>query len=231
MTLQNNKNLTIKLLIAFFVLQSIFFIILQLQIFNLNRKLFNNNKLIIEKLINTPTEELKIEIDTNDIIIGDHKAPLTLFMFSNYNCTICRSFFNETFPEFDKMFIKSGKVKFVLKLLVPVKPAKAEYISKAALFAYKQNKFIEFHNIINQSETQPDSVKVLSIFKQLNMDQTTLAQSMENPAIDKYFKKNKDYFKNHKLRGTPAFMLNENIIYGKKSIQEFEQIINDELGK
>jgi protein-disulfide isomerase len=232
MVLPDNKNRILPIIILLFVVQCILFFIIEIQIHSLNKKIYNNNKLIAEKLINNPISDIKTEIDTNDIIVGYENAPITLAMYSNYNCTICNSFYKETFPELEKQYIKTGKVKFVLKLIVPKSPALANYISKAAIFAYKNSKFDDFHNYIIHSDFLPDSNKVSDyLISELKLDKKALDKFTSNPQIEKYLNENHNFFRKYRLRGTPAFLLNDSLFYGNKSIGKFNDMINNELNK
>lgn len=51
----------------------------------------------------------------DDYILGDPKAPLTLFMFGDFECEDCGKFARETFPKIKKEYIDAKKINFVFK--------------------------------------------------------------------------------------------------------------------
>src|SRR5690606_9671548 len=50
-----------------------------------------------------------------DQVIGDANAPVTIVEYASMTCPHCASFHEHTFPALDDKYIKTGKVKFILR--------------------------------------------------------------------------------------------------------------------
>lgn len=52
---------------------------------------------------------------TGDIVLGDENAPVTVIEYSSFTCPHCARFHQNTWPEFKKNYVDTGKVKFILR--------------------------------------------------------------------------------------------------------------------
>lgn len=78
---------------------------------------------------------------------GDHLAALTLLEFSDYQCPVCARHFRETYPQIDKEYIETGKLKYVFLDLPLV--AIHDLAFKAAVAAHcagEQGMYWEMHD-------------------------------------------------------------------------------------
>jgi protein-disulfide isomerase len=50
-----------------------------------------------------------------DFMIGSHKAPVTIIEYASMTCPHCAHFSETTFPELQKRYIDTGKVRFTLR--------------------------------------------------------------------------------------------------------------------
>lgn len=85
----------------------------------------------------------------DDPTIGDPKAPVQFYEFSDFQCPFCRRFFTESLSQLEQEYISTGKVLFVYKdfPLEQIHPAAAP----AAIYsecAREQGKWREMHDTI-----------------------------------------------------------------------------------
>jgi protein-disulfide isomerase len=89
---------------------------------------------------------------------GDKNAKLTIVEFSDYQCPFCARHFRETLPQIEGGYIKTGKVKYVLRdfPIVSVHPL-AFKAAEAANCAGDQGKYWEMHDQLfaNQKALTP----------------------------------------------------------------------------
>jgi protein-disulfide isomerase len=89
---------------------------------------------------------------------GDKNAKLTLVEFSEFQCPFCGRHVRDTFPQLDKEYIQTGKVKYVFRDLPLESIHKNAFkASEAAHCAGEQNKFWEMHDRLfaNQNSLEP----------------------------------------------------------------------------
>ena len=91
-------------------------------------------------------ENIVLGID-DDPLMGDQKARLVLVEFSDFQCPFCARFVRETFPEIEKDYIKTGKLKYVFRDF-PITSAHKDAFKAAiaAGCALDQGKFWEMHD-------------------------------------------------------------------------------------
>ena len=89
---------------------------------------------------------------------GDKNAKLTLVEFSEFQCPFCGRHVRETYPQLDKDYVQTGKVKYFFRDLPLESIHKNAFkASEAARCAGEQNKFWEMHDRLfaNQNSLEP----------------------------------------------------------------------------
>src|SRR6202167_2718531 len=67
-------------------------------------------------LADEPTaEELAQAGPAGDIVLGSEKAPVTVIEYASMTCPHCAHFSETTFPELQKRYIDTGKVRFIFR--------------------------------------------------------------------------------------------------------------------
>src|SRR5690554_2860460 len=59
--------------------------------------------------------ELGVAGPMGDMVLGDEKAPVTIYEYASMTCSHCAHFQTTTFPELKKRYIDTGKVRYVLR--------------------------------------------------------------------------------------------------------------------
>lgn len=58
--------------------------------------------------------EVEVSVD-DDPVLGSADAPVTVIVFTDFECPFCKDFAVETFPQIKSAYIDTGKVKFVIR--------------------------------------------------------------------------------------------------------------------
>jgi protein-disulfide isomerase len=98
-----------------------------------------------------------INID-GEPVKGDKNAKLTLIEFSEYQCPFCGRHVRDTFPNIDKEYIQTGKVKYVFRDLPLESIHKNAFkAAEATHCAGEQKKYWEMHDRLfaNQNALEP----------------------------------------------------------------------------
>jgi len=86
-------------------------------------------------------------------VLGDPKAALTIFIFSDYQCPYCGKFYKESELLIRKNYVDTGKVNMVYKSLAFLGQESTD-AANAAECAKDQGKFWQYHDAIFDTEIQ-----------------------------------------------------------------------------
>jgi protein-disulfide isomerase len=114
----------------------------------------------------TPTpsgEVVEMNIISEDNILGDSKAELTMFEFSDYECPYCARFHKLTRPEIVSNYIDTGKVKAVFRAM----PFHSNSLMdiQASWCADAQNKYWEMHDLMFTKKDAEETLTADSLIK------------------------------------------------------------------
>jgi len=173
---------------------------------------------------------------------GNKNAPLTIVEFSDFQCPFCGAFYSQTFPQIQKDYIDSGKVKLVYRdfPLENIHP-NAMAASLAAQCANEQGKFWDYHNTLFSSQRNwatLNSINATNAFKQFAVD-LKLDSNNFNSCIDssKYQDKVNKNFQDgmtYRVSGTPTFFIGDDKngyiqLVGAQPYSVFKQEIDQQL--
>ncbi|MGM0376336.1 MAG: DsbA family protein [Bacteroidota bacterium] len=171
----------------------------------------------------------KIEIQENDIIFGSDKAPLTMFVFSDYNCKYCKRFFNEVLPKIQKQYIETGKLKLVLKLVVLRESPEWMEASQAVMCANQVSGFEEMHKLLVFNSKVVFTENFQTLMDDIIADNPDMAKCLLQHNDYKYIKQNNADFRNNNMQGTPTFVIGNEMYPGYRSFEKFEVIFHNSL--
>ncbi len=114
---------------------------------------FNKKEVNYQPPSNVVVARVEAGVD-DDPSLGDEDAPVVIIEFSDFQCTFCKAFWEETFPLIRDDYIAMGRVRFVYRdapfpELGHVWSVKA---AEAAECADDQKKFWEYHDQIFKNQ-------------------------------------------------------------------------------
>lgn len=182
-------------------------------------------------ILNRKSHYPNIEIYENDLDItyGSENAELKIYLFSNYNCSYCRKFFNDVFPLLEKNYIDNNKVKLIVKL---INFTNEEKITTSLKLAVCVNKYGNFEKLNELLITEPKviySEEFGKVIDELIMKDEFIAECMLGGESEKYIIQNYALFKANGFTGTPTFIINNNVYKGFRDYKNFVEIIEKEL--
>lgn len=172
-------------------------------------------------------KELRKEIffDADSPISGSASGDVSVAVFFDYNCGYCK----QTLPQLQSISKKDPLVRIVFKEF-PVLGPQSTFAAKAALAAFRQGKYVEFHNAIMTAEnTDEDSIKNIS--KTLGIDYSKLQKDMADPQIDEQITRNQRLAESLDINGTPAYIIGDQIIPGAVDAESLTRFIQIERNK
>jgi protein-disulfide isomerase len=168
-----------------------------------------------------------VDIDTTGAPFkGPANAPVTLTLFTDFECPYCR----QIIPLLDEVLDKNPKnVKLSFKNL-PLKMHKfAEPSAKAALAAQEQGKFWPFHDrLFAEQKLTEETIKKTAL--DLKLDIPRFEKDMESPTIQGKLQKDMIDAQNAGVTGTPTIFINGRTPR-QRNFEGFQAIIDEELQK
>ena len=102
--------------------------------------------------------------------------------------------------------------------------------SIAALAANQQGKFWEYHDELFKNYNQLNDEKFDEIAGTVGLDMEQFKKDMQNPALSAMVERDLQDGVTAGVRGTPSIFVNGRLLQ-QRSLQGFQQIIDDELAK
>jgi protein-disulfide isomerase len=139
---------------------------------------------------------------------GDKNAKLTLVEFTDYQCPFCGRYVRETYPQLERDYISTGKLKYVVRdlPLEAIHPL-AFKAAEAAHCAGEQRKYWEMHDRLFANQQALGRPELSKHAEALGLDSARYDQCLD---ADKYASRiRNDVAEAQKLQanGTPSFFL------------------------
>lgn len=153
-------------------------------------------------------------------VLGNPDGDVTVVEFFDYRCPYCKS----VATAFIDMFEKDENVRFVMKEY-PILGPDSEFAAKAALAAEKQGKYRELHMALMDFKGKLTADDVRQIALAVGLDMSRLEEDMQDPAIAASINRNFELGDALGVRGTPAFVIGNELIPGAISGEEMQRRI------
>jgi len=142
--------------------------------------------------------------------LGDAGAPLLMVEFTDYQCPYCRRFHEQTFPQIQRDWIDTGKLRFVSMDLPLSFHANAETAANAARCAGDQGKFWELREtmIRNAAKLAPEDIQGYA--RDLGLDMGSFEQCLAARPYQKSISDDVSTAQAAGITGTPSFVIGAN---------------------
>ncbi len=182
------------------------------------------NKLkVIEEQNNKKNISLYYEdlIKNENLFLGNKNGKDIIIEFFDYNCGYCK----RSFPEIMELVSENKNIKVILKEL-PVLGESSILASKASIASQKQNKYFEFHQELINFSGSISLSDIKKISKELGINFEQLQKDMNSD--DTILLINESYRLADLIgvRGTPAFIINNDLIPGAIGKNEMLRFLN-----
>ncbi|TSC91344.1 MAG: DSBA oxidoreductase [Parcubacteria group bacterium Licking1014_17] len=175
-----------------------------------------------------PTQP-KPKVTSGDRVLGDSKAKVTIFEFSDFQCPYCHKFWADAFSILDNNYIKMGKVRLVYKNYPLDFHALAKPLAMAAECAGDQGKFWEMHNKIYETAAEKLTEAALHQWAiDIGLDKTQFENCYTTGKFTNKIQKDLDYGVSLGVRATPSFFVNNQFIEGAHADKVF-QLVDEAL--
>jgi protein-disulfide isomerase len=151
--------------------------------------------------------DIVLSID-DDPVKGDKNARLVLVEFSDFQCPFCARYFRETFPEIEKDYVKTGKLKYVFRDY-PIEGAHKDAFkaAEAAGCALDQGKFWEMHDRLFANQTALGFSDLAKHAQAIGLDVPKFQQCLDREEYSTEVRKDMADGQKTGMTATPAFFL------------------------
>jgi protein-disulfide isomerase len=153
-------------------------------------------------------------------VIGNPDGDITVVEFFDYRCPYCKSVAGSVVD----LVETDGNIRFVLKEY-PILGADSEFAAKAALAARMQGKYRELHMAMMGFKGKVTSDDVRRLAAGVGLDVDRLEHDMQSAVVADSISRNLALGEAIGVRGTPAFVIGDELIPGAISVEEMQKRI------
>lgn len=164
---------------------------------------------------------------------GADDAPVTIIEFADFRCGFCLRHFTQTLPILKEEYIEMGKVRYVYRNF-PILGVQSRWAALAAECAHEQGRFWEYHDKLFALAQQGQEFvrsRLKSVAAELGLDSAQFDSCLDS---SKYLDEVQEDFalgQNEGVTGTPAFLINGELLIGAQPIERFRELIEQALAK
>jgi cyclophilin family peptidyl-prolyl cis-trans isomerase/protein-disulfide isomerase len=184
--------------------------------------LYGSVTLVEPEALDYPTHHT----EEGDPAIGPTDATITITEYSDFACSYCRRFYNETLPTLLDEY--EGQVRFVYRDF-PILGDSSGLAAIAAECADEQDRFWEYHNYLFANSGSFDQTKLMAIAFQLELDMDAFEACMAADTVHGEIEDDFNVAVELGATGTPSFTINAEFIVGAQPIEEFQRVIEEQL--
>ena len=166
------------------------------------------------------TRRREIFEDPDTPIAGNPNGDVSLVEFFDYRCPYCK----QVEPSLEALLGEDRQLRLVYKEF-PVLGPESVTASKAALAARKQGKYDAFHRAMMTLKGQINDTAVYKTAESVGVDVDRLKRDMAAPEIARALKANTELADALDIRGTPGFIVGNEIVPGAIDLASLKQLI------
>ena len=151
---------------------------------------------------------------------GNPKGDVTLVEFFDYRCPYCK----QVEPAIEALLKDDANLRIVYKEW-PILGPPSVFATHVALAALKRGKYARFHAAMMAAKGEITEDVILRVAAGAGLDGAQLKADMAAPEIDQLIKRNYDLADALGIRGTPAFVIGDNLVPGAVDLQTLKQKI------
>lgn len=176
----------------------------------------------------------------NQPVLGNDDAPVTLIEFGDYKCPSCKAWSNVVYPQLQKEYIDTGKLKFAyINVLFHEQESVLAALAGEAVFAQDPQAFWMFHKALYEAQPQANhdglwitEEKILEVVKTAapTIDLTKLKEDLKNQEVASRVKIDNELVQKFGVKQTPTVMINGTVLENPFDINMIKELIDKEIG-
>ena len=160
--------------------------------------------------------------DPDSPVAGNPQGDVTVVEFFDYRCPYCK----QVEPALEALLGEDRRLRFVYKEFPVLGPASTT-ASRVALAARKQGRYDAFHKEMMALKGQIDEAAIFKVAGSVGLDIDRLKRDMAAPEIGRMLKDNTSLAEALQIRGTPGFVIGDEIVPGAVDLGTLKEMIAD----
>ena len=154
--------------------------------------------------------------------VGNINGKQIIIEFVDYNCGYCK----KTLPTISKLMKNFDNIQIVF-IDFPILSESSEIAARASLAANEQNAYFEYHTILLNNTESINEDFLYKVARELSLDIEKFKKDISSEKIKNNIIKNIKFANSLKIRGTPTFIIGQQILPGAYSYEKLKEIILD----
>jgi len=165
-----------------------------------------------------------------DELVHDAKSPeggnpagdVTIVEFFDYRCPYCK----EVEPSLEALLKEDGRIRVVYKEF-PILGPESMIASRVSLAALKQSpqKYARLHLALMNAKGELSQESIMKAAEAAGLDIARIKTDMNGPEVDALIKRNYDLAETLNIRGTPAFIIGNEMTPGAVDMPIFKKMV------
>jgi protein-disulfide isomerase len=163
---------------------------------------------------------------------GSAKAPVTVYEMSDFQCPYCKKFAQETFPDLERRYIRTGKVRWVfVNFPLTSVHRHAAPAAELALCAANQKEFWRVHDLLFQYQESWAPLKeagpfFVSLGDSAGLSRKTLLTCLQSSEIRKAVQAEAEGAERSGATSTPSFYIEGGLLAGAAPAEVFRRVLD-----
>lgn len=164
---------------------------------------------------------------------GDPNAPVTITEWSDFECPFCGRFYTDTLGQIEENYIKTGKVKLVYKDFPLSFHPMAQKAAEAGKCALEQDAemFWALHDKIFENQAALNMANLKLWAGQVGLDTEDFNECLDSGKMASVVAAEMQEGQNSGIRGTPGFLIGDQVVSGAQPYSVFQQAIEAQLAQ
>jgi protein-disulfide isomerase len=152
---------------------------------------------------------------------GNAKGDVTVVEFFDYNCGYCK----KALDDIQSILKEDTNVRFVFREMPILGPSSA-VAARWAIAAHKQGKYFEYHTALMNHNGNKDEREMEKLAKDVGLDVDQMKKDAESEETKATIEKSLAVSRDIGIQGTPAFLVNGQMIRGYVGEAGMKEAIN-----
>lgn len=174
---------------------------------------------------------------------GNEDAPITLVIFTDFQCAYCAGLTMKTLPTLEKEYVETNQLKYALFMIANERRhPEAINAAVAAYCAGEQDKFWPMHDLLFATSAWINRDNIFKHAKMLGLDNEQFSHCFENGPYEKVIKENIAKAVKLNIRATPTLyfgftpengepMLKKASLVGAQPYDLLKKVVDDLIKK